>query len=359
MYFMCGVERASYIVCGRSALAPGPNTKWFVAAQTLWSCAVILLLCRKRKLKQRIQEIKNAGVKSHAASDLKTLHAQAHLQEQQQLKAAAGSSSSSGAASLAGAADHSTDAEEDGNTPADSAAAAAAAVAAEAEDAGPVLPPDAPTVTFIVKGDVQGSVEAVLDAITAAAAGRAAVRYVYSGVGPISTSDVHLAATTGARIIAFNIATPSGDVEGALRSSRVEVMRHNVIYHLLDEVAAVITASEAGGAAGPAGTLEEVLGSALVLAVFPMIKNRQEVGKVAGCRVQEGSLSSGSGVLYRVLREGHVVFEGPLSSLKQQRSAVAAVGKGNECGVALDEGTFGDYQPGDVVQCVQRRTARS
>jgi translation initiation factor IF-2 len=59
------------------------------------------------------------------------------------------------------------------------------------------------------------------------------------------------------------------------------------------------------------------------------------------------------------LREGQVVFEGPLSSLKQQRNSVSAVGKGNECGVALDDGTFGDYQPGDVVQCVQRRTSRS
>jgi translation initiation factor IF-2 len=222
-----------------------------------------------------------------------------------------------------------------------------------------VLPPDAPTVTFIIKGDVQGSVEAVTQAITAAAAGRAAVRYVYAGVGPISPSDVNLAATTGARIVAFNIAPPTGDVDVALRNSRLEVLRHNVIYHLLDEVEAVITAAEAGGVGGPAGLSEEVVGSALVLAVFPMLKNRQEVGKVAGCRVQDGTLSAGPGVVYRVLREGQVFFEGPCSSLKQQRNAVTAVNKGSECGVALDEGTFADYQPGDIVQCVQKRTTRS
>lgn len=306
--------------------------------------------CRKRKLKQRIQEIKNAGIKAHAAADLKTLHAQAHLQEQQQLKAAAAGGVSSGGAAAASAQDadeHSPEAD------------AAAAAGEEGADAAPVLPPDAPTVTLIIKGDVQGSVEAVMDAITAAAAGRAAVRYVYSGVGPISTSDVHLAATTGAHLIAFNVPAPSGDVDSALRASRVEVLRHNVIYHLLDEVAAVITAAEEGGAAGPAGLSEEVVGSALVLAVFPMIKNRQEVGKVAGCRVQDGTLSSGSGIVYRVLREGAVVFEGPLSSLKQQRNTVSAVGKGNECGVALEEGSYSDYQPGDIVQCVQRRTTRS
>jgi translation initiation factor IF-2 len=310
--------------------------------------------CRKRKLKQRIQEIKNAGIKAHAAADLKTLHAQAHLQEQQQLKAAAAGGIASGGTAAAGAQDA-----EGLSADAEAAAAAAAAGEEEGADAAPALPPDAPTVTLIIKGDVQGSVEAVMDAVTAAAAGRAAVRFVYSGVGPISMSDVHLAATTGARLIAFNVPAPSGDVDGALRGSRVEVMRHNVIYHLLDEVAAVITAAEAGGAAGPAGLSEEVVGSALVLAVFPMIKNRQEVGKVAGCRVQDGTLSSGSGVVYRVLREGEVVFEGPLSSLKQQRNTVSAVGKGNECGVALQEGSFSDYQPGDIVQCVQRRTTRS
>jgi translation initiation factor IF-2 len=312
-----------------------------------------LCLCRSRKLKQRIQEIKLGGIKSHSAADLKTLHLQAHKMDEAKLRAA--SSSSSMATDPLAEADATT------ADPSSSPAAAAAVDAADAdsEGAATVLPPDAPTVTFIVKADVQGSVEAVTDAIAAAAVGRAAVRFVFTGVGPISASDVHLAATTGARIIAFGVSAPAGDVEVAVRSSRVEVLRHDVIYHLLDEVTSVITAAEAGGAAGPAGTSEEVVGSALVLAVFHMIKNRQEVGKVAGCRVQEGSLGSGAGVVYRVLREGQVVFEGPLASLKQQRNSVSAVGKGNECGVALDDGTFGDYQPGDVVQCVQRRTSRS
>jgi translation initiation factor IF-2 len=310
---------------------------------------------RSRKLKQRIQEIKLGGIKSHSAADLKSLHLQAHKMDEAKLRAASSSSSS-----MAGPTDP-ADPLADGDAAAADTAAAAAADGADAhsDGAAAVLPPDAPTVTFIVKADVQGTVEAVTDAITAAAAGRAAVRFIFTGVGPISASDVHLAATTGARIIAFGVSAPAGDVEVAVRSSRVEILRHDVIYHLLDEVTSVITAAEAGGATGPAGTSEEVVGSALVLAVFPMIKNRQEVGKVAGCRVQEGSLGSGAGVVYRVLREGQVVFEGPLSSLKQQRNSVSAVGKGNECGVALDDGTFGDYQPGDVVQCVQRRTSRS
>lgn len=307
-----------------------------------------------------MQEITNSGVKAHTAAALKALHQEAQLLEEQKLKAAASGSTASFAAAAA-AADATAAAEDtsSSSTAADSSAAAAEAEAAEGE-ASPVLAPGAPTVTFIIKGDVQGSVEAVAQAVTAAAAGRAAVRFVYTGVGPLSMSDAYLAATTGARIVAFNLAAPSGDVDTALRSGKVEVMRHNVIYHLLDEVAAVIADAEAGGAAGgPAGLSEEVLGSALVMAVFPMIKNRQEVGKVAGCRVQDGTLSAAPGVVYRVVRDGQVLFEGPCSSLKQQRNAVSAVGKGNECGLALEEGAFADYLPGDIVQCVQRRTVRS
>lgn len=315
---------------------------------------------RKRKLRQRIQEIKTSGIKAHTASTLKVLHQEAHLIEEQKLKVAAGrGGAASLAADTAAAAAASSDSLDDSSSSSDTAEAASSDLADAAADGVPVLPPDAPTVTLIIKGDVQGSVEAVTEAVSAAAAGRAAVRFVYTGVGPISMSDVHLAATTGARIVAFNLVEPSGDVDTALRSSKVEVMRHNVIYHLLDEIAAVVSDAEAGGVSGPAGVAEEVLGSALVMAVFPMIKNREEVGKVAGCRVQEGSLSSGPGVLYRVIRDGQVVFEGPCSSLKQQRSAVTAVGKGNECGVALDDGVFADYKPGDVLQCLQRRTVRS
>lgn len=311
-----------------------------------------LIQHRKRKLRQRLQELKADGCKAHTSGDFWALREQAQKLAEQSLKGTSSSGSDATgdeAAAAAGAAGASG-----GAADVDDAAATAAAA-----DGVPVLPPDAPTVTFIIKGDVQGSVEAVSEAVTSAAAGRAAVRFVYSGVGPITTSDVHLAATTGAKIVAFNIPAPSGDADSALRNApSVEVMQHNVIYHLLDEVMAVVAAAEAGAVGGASGVTEEVVGSALVMAVFPMIQNRKEVGKVAGVRVQDGTLSAGSGVVYRVLRDGQVVFEGPISSLKQQRNAVSAVGKGNECGVALAEGSFADYQPGDIVQCVSKRTVR-
>lgn len=244
-------------------------------------------------------------------------------------------------------------------------ASAEEGVAGEDRDASPAaaaaeegLPPDAPTVTVLIKADVQGSAEAVRDAVTAAGDGKVHIKVVYCGVGPVSASDVHLAAATGAKLIAFNLRAPAPEINTQIRSSKVEVLQHRVIYHLLDEIGSVINAAGAGAAGQSGSTVEEVVGSATVLQVFPLLKQRKEVGKVAGCRVQEGSLQVNPSVIYRVIRDGDVVYEGPCTSLRQQKNDVTAVGKSNECGVVLDEGRFGGYQSGDVVQCVQQRTQR-
>ncbi|KAF6248325.1 P-loop containing nucleoside triphosphate hydrolase protein [Scenedesmus sp. NREL 46B-D3] len=208
------------------------------------------------------------------------------------------------------------------------------------------------------QADVQGTAEAVREAVAAAAAGKVHLKVVYCGVGSVSASDVHLAAATGARLVAFNLRPPAPDIDAALKASKVEVLQHRVIYHLLDEVEACILEAESGGAGGQGSLAEQVLGSATVLQVFPLLQNRKEVGKVAGCRVQEGSLQVSSGVVFRVLRDGEVVFEGPCSNLRQHKNDVSAVGRAGECGVVLDEGRFGGYKLGDVVQCVQQRTVR-
>jgi translation initiation factor IF-2 len=157
--------------------------------------------------------------------------------------------------------------------------------------------------------------------------------------------------------VSFNLKAPASDVDAAIKASKLEVLQHRVIYHLLDEVAACMAAAEAGAGAA-AGLAEEVLGTATVLQVFPLLKDRREAGKVAGCRVQEGSLQLNPGTVYRVLREGQVVFEGPCSNLRLHKLDVGAVGKNAECGVVLDEGRYGGFLPGDMVQCVQRRTTR-
>eukprot|EP00775_Hariotina_reticulata_P012886 gene12886-13012_t len=150
---------------------------------------------------------------------------------------------------------------------------------------------------------------------------------------------------------------PASEVDAAIKAAKLEVLQHQVIYHLLDEVTACMDAAEAGAGAA-AGMAEEVLGTAMVLQVFPLLKNRKEAGKVAGCRVQEGSLQLNPGTVYRVLREGQVVYEGPCSNLRQHKQDVAAVGRNGECGVVLDGGQFVGFLAGDLLQCVQRRTTR-
>lgn len=288
--------------------------------------------------------------------ELRAVKHQTGQLEEQQLKAAAAAaagrihpSMAAAAAAASAAADSSSD---EAATAADAGAAADEIAAAAAE-----LPINAPVMSLVIKADVQGSSEAVRDAVMAAAAGKVNLKIVYSGVGPITSTDVNLAAATGARIVSFNLRAPAPEVDAAIKAAKLEVLQHQVIYHLLDEVTAYMDAAEAG-AGGATGMAEEVLGTATVLQVFPLLKNRKEAGKVAGCRVQEGSLQLNPGTVYRVLREGQVVYEGPCSNLRQHKQDVAAVGRNGECGVVLDGGRFGEFLPGDVLQCVQQRTTR-
>lgn len=184
---------------------------------------------------------------------------------------------------------------------------------------------------------------------------------VYSGVGPVTISDANLAAATGAWLVTFNVPSPTGDADAALRRTGVRVMSHKVIYHLLDEVGSYLEGAESAAASGG----EQLLGSAAVVQVFPLVNNGRETGHVAGCRVADGKLvrhwaaagvtagDKGMRVVYRVVRDGEVVFEGPCSSLRRRKDDVESVGgRGTECGVVLDEGRFGDVRLGDVVQCV-------
>lgn len=320
-----------------------------------------VIMRRKRELKRRLREVQLSGFKSrNSATFLAMRNASMQLEEQQLKMAAAGSNAEDMVArmdALLQQAGVDVTADKPQNA-ADAAAAAASDNAAAAADAAG-LPANAPTVTVLIKADVQGSAEAVRDAVAAAGEGRVHIKIVYCGVGPISTSDVHLAATTGAKLIAFNLRAPAPEVETQMKTSNIEILQHRVIYHLLDEISSIVDAAAAGGSGQSGSTVEEVLGTATVLQVFPLLKQRKEVGRVAGCRVQEGSLQVNPSVIYRVIRDGEVVYEGPCTSLRQQKQDVTAVGKSNECGVVLDEGKFGGYQTGDVVQCVQQRTQRA
>ena len=223
------------------------------------------------------------------------------------------------------------------------------APAAAAADAAAVTPPPAEvhTVNLIIKADVQGSVEAIRDAIAGLATLHAAPKFVFTGVGPVTMSDVYLAEATGAKVIAFNLRDPAEDVDAAMKRGKVELISQKVIYHLMDDVQKLL--EDGAGAGGQ----EEVVGTAAVLQLFPLVRNRKEVGQVLGCRVQEGQLKLGGEIVYRVLRDGEVLWEGSCGSLKKQKEDVELVDKAQECGLVLGGGQLPvQVEPGDVVQCI-------
>ena len=189
---------------------------------------------------------------------------------------------------------------------------------------------------LVIKGDVQGSVEAIVAALEKLGNDEVAARVVYSGVGGITESDVNLAATSDAAIIGFNVrankqARDVADKEG------LEIRYYNVIYNLVDDIKAAMS-----GLLSPERR-ETMLGNAEILQVFNITK----VGKVAGCRVTDGKVERGSGV--RLIRDDVVVHEGKLSTLKHFKDEVKEVSAGQECGMAFEK--YEDMRVGDVIEC--------
>ncbi|XP_022736199.1 uncharacterized protein LOC111289427 isoform X2 [Durio zibethinus] len=200
---------------------------------------------------------------------------------------------------------------------------------------------------IIVKGDVQGTVQAVTDALKTLNSPQVFVNVVHVGVGPVSQSDVDLAQACGARIIGFNVKSPAVSVSMAATQASVKILIHRVIYHLLEDIGNMIVDKAPG-------TCEtQVAGEAEVLNIFELKGKSKAKGgdmKIAGCRVIDGCFYKSSTM--RLLRSGEVVFEGSCTSLKQEKHDVEKVGKGNECGLVLcDCDTF---QIGDIIQCLEQ-----
>jgi translation initiation factor IF-2 len=192
------------------------------------------------------------------------------------------------------------------------------------------------TFPLIVKGDVQGSVEAIAGSLEALGTDEVAARIIHSGVGAITESDVTLAASSGAAIIGFNVranaqARASSEAEG------VEIRYYNIIYNLVDDVKAAMS-----GLLTPERR-ETMLGNAEILEIF----NISKVGKIAGCRVTDGVVQRGAGV--RLIRDNVVVHEGKLSTLKRFKDEVREVPAGQECGMAFEK--YEDMRVGDVIEC--------
>ncbi len=189
---------------------------------------------------------------------------------------------------------------------------------------------------LVIKGDVQGSVEAIIDALEKLGTSEVGARIIHAGVGGITESDITLAEASGAAIIGFNVRAHKEAREAAERSG-IEIRYYNIIYNLVDDVKKAMS-----GLLAP--TLREtMLGNAQILEVF----NISKVGKVAGCRVTDGTVERGANV--RLIRDNVVIHEGKLSQLKRFKDDAREVVAGQECGMAFEN--YQDMRQGDVIEC--------
>ncbi|MBN9547349.1 MAG: translation initiation factor IF-2, partial [Alphaproteobacteria bacterium] len=189
---------------------------------------------------------------------------------------------------------------------------------------------------LVIKGDVQGSIEAINAALEKLGNDEVRVRIVHSGAGGITESDVSLAETSGAAIIGFNVRA-NAQARDAAEQQGIEIRYYNIIYNLVDDVKAAMS-----GLLSPERR-ETMLGNATILEIFDISK----VGKIAGCRVTEGKVERGAGV--RLIRDNVVVHEGTLKTLKRFKDEVAEVPGGQECGMAFQN--YEDMRVGDVIEC--------
>ncbi len=191
------------------------------------------------------------------------------------------------------------------------------------------------TLKLIVKADMNGSLEAVIDALRKIERDDVKMVVVHRAVGAISENDIQLAATAGATLIGFNV-RPDRKARVLADVEQVEIRTYEVIYQIIDDVQAALL-----GLLAP--TFEEqVSGEAEVREVF----RARGAGAVAGCYVQHGVISRGSKV--RFLRDGTIIWKGEIRSLRRFKDDVAEVRAGFECGVGLSN--FQDLKPGDVIE---------
>lgn len=189
---------------------------------------------------------------------------------------------------------------------------------------------------LVIKGDVQGSIEAINAALDKLGTDEVRARIVHSGAGAITESDVSLAETSGAAIIGFNVRA-NVQARAAAAAAGIEIRYYSIIYNLVDDVKAALS-----GLLSPERR-ETFIGNAEILEIFDITK----VGKIAGCRVTEGKVERGAGV--RLIRDNVVIHEGTLKTLKRFKDEVSEVPGGQECGMAFQN--YEDMRVGDVIEC--------
>ncbi|MBI1244699.1 MAG: translation initiation factor IF-2 [Alphaproteobacteria bacterium] len=197
---------------------------------------------------------------------------------------------------------------------------------------------EAKELAVVVKTDVQGSLEAIVGALTKLRTEEVAVRVLHGAVGGITEGDIALAKASSGLIVGFNVRANPQAREMAKRDG-IEIRYYSIIYAVIDEIKAALS-----GMLSP--TLKEkFLGNAEIRQVFNITK----VGKVAGCRVVEGLVKRGAKV--RLLRDQTVIHEGTLKTLRRFKEEVREVQEGYECGMAFEN--YDDIREGDLIECFE------
>jgi translation initiation factor IF-2 len=208
-----------------------------------------------------------------------------------------------------------------------------------AEDAFSQLEEKAGVVSVLIKADVQGSAEALREALTQLSTPEVQVRVIASGLGGITVSDVQLAAASKGLVIGFNVRADAG-ARDAVKETGVEVRYYSIMYEAIDDVKQMMT-----GMLQPE-IKEQIVGVAQVREVFRSSK----FGVVAGCLVTEGLVRRNNPI--RVLRDNVVIFEGALESLRRFKDDASEVRAGTECGIGVKN--YQDVRVGDQIECFAR-----
>ncbi len=196
------------------------------------------------------------------------------------------------------------------------------------------------TLNLVLKADVQGSLEAVTEALRRLEREEVKLAFVHRGVGGITENDISLAATTNATLIGFNV-RPDKKARGMAEAEGVEIRTYEIIYKLLEDIERAMV-----GMLAP--EFEEVVtGEAEVREIFRVPR----LGAIAGCMVRSGAITRGSKV--RFLRDGTIIWKGAITSLKRFKDDAREVREGFECGIGLSD--FQDLKPGDLIETFEER----
>ncbi len=199
------------------------------------------------------------------------------------------------------------------------------------------------TLPIILRADVQGSVEAIVDMLKDITSDKAGIEILSSGVGQITEGDIRLAAASHAVIIAFNVRADAA-VRDMARGAGVDIRYHSVVYRITDEIKEILS-----GKLAPEKR-ETFIGYADVIALFTVGKGV----RVAGCRMTEGTIKKDAFV--RLLRNNVVIYDGKIGELRREKNEVKEVSGGVEFGMSFDK--YNDLKEGDRVECYEVEEVR-